>query len=250
MSVHPSSREAALVAGLGLLLMAVLAGLANVGVMAQLDNGADAARTTSTILVGFDKFRLAIIGLFLVAILDVIVAWALWAFFDRIQHVVAVLAACCRGIYAVIFVVAITQLAIAAQLLGDQQLRGLTDRGLQEQVAAKVQQFNDIWSVGLGLFGLHLLLIGWLAFTSGLVPRFIGVLVGIAGAGYLIDSIAGLVLAPDRFMLATFTFVGEVLLMVWLLIFAVRGPTQSHDHRQDDLRAAASSGSSGLGSRS
>jgi ABC-type multidrug transport system fused ATPase/permease subunit len=191
----------------------------------RLDNGADASRTTSTILAGFDKFRLAIIGLFLVAILDVIVAWALWAFFDRIQHVVAVLAACCRGIYAVIFVVAITQPAIAARLLGDQQQRGLTDRGLQEQVAAKIQQFNDIWSVSLGLFGLHLLLIGWLAFTSGLVPRFIGVLVGIAGAG-------------------------EVLLMVWLLIFAVRGPTQSHDHRQDDLRAAASSGSSGLGSRS
>lgn len=190
-----------------------------------MDNGADASRTTSTILAGFDKFRLAIIGLFLVAILDVIVAWALWAFFDRIQHVVAVLAACCRGIYAVIFVVAITQPAIAARLLGDQQQRGLTDRGLQEQVAAKIQQFNDIWSVSLGLFGLHLLLIGWLAFTSGLVPRFIGVLVGIAGAG-------------------------EVLLMVWLLIFAVRGPTQSHDHRQDDLRAAASSGSSGLGSRS
>jgi ABC-type multidrug transport system fused ATPase/permease subunit len=191
----------------------------------RLDNGADASRTTSTILAGFDKFRLAIIGLFLVAILDVIVAWALWAFFDRIQHVVAVLAACCRGIYAVIFVVAITQPTIAARLLGDQQQRGLTDRGLQEQVAAKIQQFNDIWSVSLGLFGLHLLLIGWLAFTSGLVPRFIGVLVGIAGAG-------------------------EVLLMVWLLIFAVRGPTQSHDHRQDDLRAAASSGSSGLGSRS
>ena len=205
--------------------MAVLAGFANIGVLERLDNGADASRTTSTILAGFDKFRLAIIGLFLVAILDVIVAWALWAFFDRIQHVVAVLAACCRGIYAVIFVVAITQLAIAARLLGDQQQRGLTDRGLQEQVAAKIQQFNDIWSVSLGLFGLHLLLIGWLAFTSGLVPRFIGVLVGIAGAG-------------------------EVLLMVWLLIFAVRGPTQSHDHRQDDLRAAASSGSSGLGSRS
>ena len=56
---------------------------------------------------------------------------------------------------------------------------------------------------------------------------------------FLLDSIAGLLLAPGGFTLATFTFVGEVVLMVWLLIFAVRGPVQSHDHRQDGLGAAA-----------
>ena len=89
---------------------------------------------------------------------------------------------------------------------------------------AEIQQFDDIWSLGLGLFGIHLLLIGWLAFTSGFVPRFIGVLVAIAGAGYLIDSLGGLLYAPYSFELASLTFIGEVVLMVWLLVFAARRP--------------------------
>jgi hypothetical protein len=224
LSLYPAPRRAALVAGVGLLLMAVLAGLANFGVLDQLDGGVDASRTTSNITAAFGKFRLAITGLFLVAILDVIIAWALWAFFDRVHHIVAVLAACCRGSYAVIFVVAISRLVIAAQLLSETQSQGTTDRGLQHEVAANVQQFTDIWSLGLGLFGVSLLLIGWLAFVSSFVPRFVGVLVAIAGSGYLIDSTGDLLLPPHDFTLTTFTFVGEVALMVWLLIFAVRVP--------------------------
>jgi hypothetical protein len=103
-------------------------------------------------------------------------------------------------------------------------LHGSTDRRLQLEVLAEIQQFDDIWSFGLGLFGIHLPLIGWLAFNSGFVPRFIGVLVAIAGVGYLIDSLGGLLDASYPFELASFTFVGEVVLMVWLLVFAVRGP--------------------------
>lgn len=74
----------------------------------------------------------------------------------------------------------------------------------------------------MGLFGAHLLLIGWLAFSSGIVPRFVGVLVAIAGASYLIDSVGALLSATYRLELASFGFVGEVVLMVWLLVFAVR----------------------------
>ena len=102
-------------------------------------------------------------------------------------------------------------------MLGNRGSRGPTDRQFQLEVLAEIRQFDDIWSLGLGLFGIHLLLIGWLAFTSGFVPRIIGVLVAIAGAGYLIDSLGGLLYVPS-FELATLTFIGEVVLMVWLLV--------------------------------
>ena len=85
----------------------------------------------------------------------------------------------------------------AARLLGNRGSHGPTDRQLQIEVLAEIRQFDDIWSLGLGLFGIHLLLIGWLAFTSGFVPRIIGVLVAIAGAGYLIDSLGGLLYVPS-----------------------------------------------------
>jgi Domain of unknown function (DUF4386) len=73
------------------------------------------------------------------------------------------------------------------------------------------------------------------AYGSGFVPRVIGVLVAIAGAGYLIDSLGGLLQATYTFELASLTFIGEVVLMVWLLVFAARRPpnerTTSDDHR-------------------
>jgi ABC-type multidrug transport system fused ATPase/permease subunit len=227
-------RRAGLIAGVGLLLMSILAGLATFGVLNRLVTEGDASSTTSQILGALDAFRLAIIALFLVAVLDLVVAWALWVFFDHVQHVVAMVAACCRGVYAVIFAVAISHLLAAARLLGDQQTDGRADRQLHLEVLAEVERFYDIWSLGLGLFGFHLLLIGWLAFTSRFVPRFIGVLVAIAGAGYLIDSLGGLGLLSARytFELASVTFIGEVVLMVWLLVFAARKPLDARrpDH--------------------
>jgi Domain of unknown function (DUF4386) len=213
-----ANRRAALVAGVSLLLMAVLAGLANFTVLQRLIIEGDAAATASAILESLSIFQLAIVALFGVAVLDVIVAWALLIFFSPVHHTVAVIAAGCRVLYALIFAVAVSRLLSAAQLLSGRQLNGSTEA----EALADIQQFDDIWSLSLGLFGVHLLLIGWLAFASGVVPRLIGVLVAIAGLGYLIDSLASLLFGAYAFELASLTFVGEVILMIWLLVFAAR----------------------------
>ena len=235
--------RAALVAGLGLLVMALLAGVANFAVLERLVVEGDAAGTTSAILDALGIFRLAIVALFAVAVLDLVVAWALWIFFDWVQHVVAVIAAACRALYALIFAIAISHLASAAQLLSGQPVNS----SVELEVLAEIQQFDDIWRVSLGLFGLHLLLIGWLAFSS-MVPAVVGVLVAIAGLGYLIDSLASLLSAEYTVELASVTFIGEVVLMISLLVFAFRGkPRGRPDHR---LTAPTTIRNSGPGSRS
>ncbi|HET8914532.1 MAG TPA: DUF4386 domain-containing protein [Propionibacteriaceae bacterium] len=251
---HRARRRDALIAGIGLLLMAVLAGLATFGILERLITDGDAFRTTRDIRAASGSFRLAILALFGVAVLDVVVAWALWAFFDRVHHTVAVLAALCRALYAAIFAVAISQLVVAARLLGDGRLSGPADLPLQSHVLAEIQQFDDIWSLGLALFGIHLLLIGWLAFVSSFVPRFVGLLVALAGAGYLVDSFGRLIHATYTFELASLTFVGEVVLMIWLLLFAARRPrnqpTSSDDHRLGAVSESATTRSSGPETRS
>jgi hypothetical protein len=253
-SPHQALHRDALIAGLGLLLMAVLAGLATFGILERLVTDGDAARTASDIIAAFGSFRFAILALFGVAVLDVVVAWALWAFFDPVHHTVAVLAALCRGLYAAVFAVAISQLVAAARLLSDGQLSGPADLQLQSDVLAEIQQFDDIWSLGLGLFGLHLLLIGWLAFVSGFVPRFIGLLVALAGTGYLVDSFGSLLYARYTFELASVTFIGEVVLMIWLLLFAARTPrnrrTSSDDHQLGAVSDSTTIRNSGPESRS
>ena len=46
------------------------------------------------------------------------------------------------------------------------------------------------YTLGLTFFAASTLLIGYLAIRSGVVPKMLGVLLGLAGAGYLADSFA------------------------------------------------------------
>jgi len=70
-------------------------------------------------------------------------------------------------------------------------------------------------------WGLWLLPFGYLVYRSGFLPRFLGVLLLIAGAGYLADFLR-YVLAPDvAVTLTQFTFIGELLLPLWLVVRGV-----------------------------
>ena len=72
----------------------------------------------------------------------------------------------------------------------------------------------------------------------------------IAGAGYLADCLGGLLSTRYAIEVASLTFVGEVVLMVWLLVFVVRSRFQSNDQQLDAVSDATTIRSSGLRSRS
>ena len=111
------------------------------------------------------------------------------------------------------------------QLLGD-----------PDQALLAVDAYDTIWHVGLILFGVHLLLIGALAYRSGFMPKIFGILLVIAGLGYLADGF-GAVLVPDyAISIGPFTFVGEVALIFWLLISGSRSDFHRADtHRHPEL---------------
>lgn len=69
-------------------------------------------------------------------------------------------------------------------------------------------------------FGLHLVLVGYLTYRSGFMPRLLGVLVVIAGLGYLSDSIGQILFQSYTTDIGLFTFPGELLLAIWLLVRA------------------------------
>ena len=58
---------------------------------------------------------------------------------------------------------------------------------------------------------------------SGYIPRILGVLLIIAGVGYLIDSFGRLLIPTYDANIAYFTFIGELLFMLWLLWIGVKG---------------------------
>jgi Domain of unknown function (DUF4386) len=208
-----SLRKAAIVAGLGLLIMAILAPIANFGVFEKLVVPGDATITATNIMASVGLFRIGIICFLMVAILDVVVAWALYILLVPANKNLSALAAWLRVIYAGIFIFAISKLYVALQVI--------TADGIQAMSFLKA--FQSIWDMALILFGFHLLVLGYLAFKSGYIPKWLGVFLVLASVGYIIDGF-GKTLSPDyNLNIAQFTFVGEVLLIFWLLWRGFKG---------------------------
>jgi hypothetical protein len=215
----PALRQSALTAGVALTALAVVAGAAYVGVVQRLVTTGDATATARDISASAGLFRLGIAAFALVVVLDVVVAWALRTFFEPVHKDLATLAAWLRLSYAAVFAVAISQLVGALHLLSDAPyLATLSIDQRHTEALLKIETFQDIWNVGYVLFGSHLVVLGYLASRSGYVPRFIGVLLVIAGAGYIIDSFGQLLAANYTLHVAAFSFVGEAVLMLWLLV--------------------------------
>ena len=208
-----TSRTAAWTGGIALLLIAIVAGIGNLGLLAPLISGDDATTLVDRVAGSELQFRMGVLCMIIAAILDVVVAAALLKLFERVNRIVAVTAAWFRVSYAAVFVVAIAQLATVPGLLGE------PDGALHA-----VEAFKVVWQLGLILFGVHLLLVGYLAFRLGIVAKIVGALVAIAGLGYLIDGIATVMIDGYTPTIATFTFIGEVVLIVWLIATALSRP--------------------------
>jgi len=217
-----SLRTAAIVAGVGLLLMAILSPIAYLNIFQSLVKFDDAALTAQNILNSMGAFRTCIVLLFTVAILDIVVAWALYILLVPTNKKLSALAAWLRVIYAGIFIFAISKLYVALQVI--------TADGTQAMSFLKA--FQSIWDMALTLFGFHLLVLGYLAFKSGYIPKWLGVFLVLASVGYIVDGF-GKTLSPDyNLNVAQFTFVGEVLLIFWLLWKGFKGFDQALEARK------------------
>jgi hypothetical protein len=172
-----SPRAAALTAGISLALMAVLAPL---GLMVALPAGLTGPAALTVLVI---------------AALDVVVGIALYPILRPGGELIAQVAAALRVAYGAAFAVA------GAFLLGP----------------ADPERFQATWDAALFLFGLHLLAVGLAAVRAGGIPTWIGVLVLVAGVGYTVDAVS-VALAPSAPLgLGQFAFVGEVVLLVWLI---------------------------------
>ena len=197
-----SHRTSSLVAGLSLALMTLLA---PVGLLIALPAGA----TEVTALV-----------VLVIATLDVIAAVALYPLLASGGQLLAKIATALRVAYGAIFA------AAAGSLLAP----------------VDVAHFQAVWDAALLLFGVHLVLVGVAMMRSRALPTWIGALVIVAGLGYFADSVLVALTPETALSFAAFTFIGELVLMVWLIVWggrADRHQTPEMDAPQDAYRGAA-----------
>lgn len=213
-----SLRKAAIIAGIGLLIMAVFAIFADSFVFKRLIVVGDEIATTNNILAEEILFRAAICSFVIVIVCDVVVAWAFYILFTPVSAGLSLIAAWFRLVYSVIFAVALFSYVDVLQLLsGYAYATGFEQSRLYSLVMLSINGFTDGWTIGFVFFGIHLVLIGYLIVQSSYFPSVLGVLMLIAGLAYLIDSFGKLLLSNYDLDLATLIGWGELLLMVWLL---------------------------------
>lgn len=96
----------------------------------------------------------------------------------------------------------------------------------ENQIQMMITFFLDLHHYGMQItgifFGLWLLPMGYLVIKSGYIPKIIGYFLLITCAAYLIDFIDFFLFPNFKIVFSEYTWLGEVLMVGWLLIKGVR----------------------------
>jgi len=218
-----SNRSAALIAGSGLLVMTVCAPLAHFYFMAQsivLDN---ATATTENLQTNGTPYLIGIVLLFVTYAMDVIVAWALYWYLRPGEAALALLVAWARLVYTALAFMglgaSLGAYDLATSGLASEVLSGTI---LQSEIMVQISTARTIETLALFFFGVHLWLLSVLIWRSIHVPRWLSLVVAVAGSSYVLTFFAKY-FAPNLDLgWVLILAVGELVFMLWLLLFGWR----------------------------
>lgn len=208
-----TTRPQGRLAGALLLGVAAAAGLASVGMSGVV--AGDPVATAAALAAGQPKPGLAVLGYLTAFVLDVAVAVLFYGLLRAVHPAVAATSATLRIVYAA------GAVAVVALLVGPAALPG----GTAALEAESLSLFGGAFTVLLAVFGVHLVLLGWLLWRSNELPRWLAALVAAGGAAYVAHTVV-LLIAPAveptvAPALAVLAF-GELLLAIWLVVRGLR----------------------------
>lgn len=194
--------------------MAVIAGFAFGYAFPQLVNPNQLDAVQSNLANNLVLYKMMFVAILLVLLLDVLVSWTLYKYFKHDNRKMALIASGLRMAYTVLF-------GIAAFYLTKNGFQTVSSNA---EILHNFQMFQSIWSVGLILFGFHLLAVGVLMELHARIPKVLWYLALIAGVSYIVVHLLKLIFTQSEMVntiemiLALPMAVGELGLAVWLLI--------------------------------
>ena len=219
-------RQAALIAGFAYLLSPVTT--AEFSIMPKLVIPGNIEQTVQNIVAHQGLFVAAIFCYLITFIEDVVIAWALYVLLVPVNRSVSLLTAWFRLVYTAIALFGWLNLVTVFRLLNTPDyLTAFGSAQLHAQVLLLLRSFRYDWSMSLVIFGIHLVLLGYLIYRSGYIPRIIGILLVIDGLGWAIDSLQPYLYPNAHLGFLFITFFGELVFMLWLLIrgWKIQEPT-------------------------
>ena len=215
-------------AGIAYLLLCIFGTYAQLGVRAGIHVPGDAAASAQNLTANPTAFRLALVADIAMATSFVALGVLLFLLLRHVDR---------RAAVALVVFVAVGAGMILTNLLFHQGALLIATESAYETLRSDelVLLLLDLHQVGYSLagvfFGLWLLPLSYLAYRSGLFPRLLSVLLAVAGASWIVDTLATFLLPdlPDvvHTIITAPTF-AEFWLVAYLLIKGVRTPSEGH----------------------
>ncbi len=100
---------------------------------------------------------------------------------------------------------------------------------LQAQVDLLLRSFRYDYAFGIGvLFSIHLIIVGALIVRSRYMPWWLGALLVVDGAGWIVTNVFPYFYSNASFGVIGITALGELVFMLWLLIKGWTLPDTTH----------------------
>jgi hypothetical protein len=225
-TVSPSPQVYARIAGV-LYLINIACGLfGEIFVRGHLVVAGDALATAHRIMGSEFLFRCGLAGDVIMHITDVPMTVIFYVLLRPVSRDLSLLAALFGMLQTAILGANKLNLVTVLLLLGGSNyLKAFDPNQLQALASLSLALHEHGFGIGLIFFGVSCVVTGYLMFRSGYFPRTLGVLQGIAGASYLINSFA-LILYPSLVAkmfpaIVLPAFLGELATCVWLIVKGV-----------------------------
>ncbi len=233
------NRKASLAAGISILVMAIVAGFSLGYAHNSLVLPGEIANTVNNLKNESALFNAEILGWMVILICDLIASIALFKYFKEVNRKQARLMAAFRIVYSGILAFAIANLIKVSRLINS--TNSATPETLQIKVMNFITTFEKSWSLGLIVFGIHLLVLGYLVFKSVNIHKIWGILLLIAGISYCLIHTAtnfipgseNIVKIAEKILMAPMT-IAEVGFAIWLIVRGKNPNTIYHNNSKTE----------------
>ncbi len=222
-----STKKQARVAGLWYLLIAISAPIGLIYVPGKLIVAGDAAATANNIRAAQWLLRIGIASELVHQVIGIFLVLALYRLFKAVDEKHATLLVILGALVSVpiVFLNVLNDIAALTLVSGASFLSVFEKPQLDALAYLFIRLHGQGIIVASIFWGLWLFPFGILVIRSGFIPRALGVLLIIAGVGYLASSFTTLVLPQYTHLVNQFALVleiGELPIIFWLLIWGAK----------------------------
>jgi hypothetical protein len=215
------------ICGLSYLIIIVAGAMGEIFIRGKIVVPGNAIATAQNISASPMLWRAGIFGDLVMHVFDLVSAVIYYYLFKRVNKNLALLSLLFSMIQTAVLVANKMNLVIPLFLLDNADyLKAFNPQQLQALSYLSIKAHEYGFGIGLIFFAFGCFIDGYLIFKSEFLPRFLGVMIFVAGACYLTNSFL-LIFSPalERSLFPTIlgplAFIGELSMCLWLLVMGV-----------------------------